>query len=726
MIEHNIDKLIEQMSLKEKVGQICQMVNGYSCYTIEGEEIVFNDEFLRVVDEYGGIGAISGLFRADPWSRRYYGTGITIEMRERAVNKLQEYIVNHTRLGIPALIELEASHGLQALGSVMYPTGLCSAASFNPELYGQIMKNIGDELYISGQHIAFVTMLDLARDPRWGRCEECLGEDPFLASEMVKSAVKAMKSTGIMVCAKHFGASGLCDGGVNTSTINVGKRILDCVFMPTTISAINAGCDFIMIQYNDIDGVPTHTDTELLNGYLRDKIGFNGVLISDGGAIERVAGRLGISNMDAAVLCLKAGIDLSLCDKNCYVELETAVLNGIIDEEYINNACRRVLQKKHQAGLFDKKQFVPYTLNSFNNDKHFEQSAYQMAAESITLIKNDNGILPINNNLKISLIGENCDDIYHILGDYTSERLPCEGASIRKAFEEKFKDRVKFAKGWRYDGVNEFDDAIRIAEDSDVICVSFGGTSRRDFDAKYDSTGAVRGSVSYMDCGEGCDLADLRLPQQQIDILYELKKTKKPIVGIVFMGRAYAIKEIADLCDAVIIGWYPGQEGAYALADILDGTVNPSGRLPITLPTSAGVLPVAYDTLNSIKHYVDYRNVVLYPFGYGLSYSEFTYSNLDVSYDKDLVTVSFIVKNTSQIDGKEIAQMYVKVSGDCVMHRAKELKSFKKVFLKAGQETKITFKLSVDDLGLENPIEPKVQIFIGDSYNTILSTSINL
>lgn len=720
-----VNELLSQMTVREKIGQIAQIAAGYRCYTLTDDGgIAFTDEFKKIVADYGGIGAISGLLRADPWSGHYYGNGITREMRIDAVNKLQTYLEENTRLKIPALIEVEASHGLQSLGSVMYPTGLCSAASFNPELYGEMMECIGDEIALSGNHVAFVTLIDLARDPRWGRSEECLGEDGFLASEMAYAAVNGLKKSGTLACAKHFAGAGVCEGGINCGMIHLGKRELDEIHMAPAKAAIRAGCDLFMVVYNSIDGQPVHSDKKLLTDYLRGKLGFDGVVISDGGGVRSVKSFLGISKKDAAILCLKAGVDLSLADNFCYTELEAALADGEISEEEIDRACRRVLNKKFEAGLFEEKELDKEALNRFCADRHCEKIAYDMAAESVTLLKNNN-ILPLSKDQRIAVIGENANDIYHLLGDYTSERLPQEGTTLLGGLHKNF-ENISYAKGWSFNGDNDFGQAINLAKESDIIVLSLGGTSRRDFEAKYLENGAVTESVNFMDCGEGRQLSSLSLPKQQLELLLELKKLGKPIVSVVIMGRAYVLNEVAQLSDALLIGWYPGQEGGYAIADILAGKINPSGKLSVTLPYSSGVLPVAYNRYTETNGYCDCDNPVLYPFGFGLSYSAFKYKNLTTKFNGKKVDVQFDITNTSDISGKEVAQMYLHLYGDSIKHPLKKLCAFKKVYVPKAETVSVGFSFSVDDIGFVKPISPGVEIYIGHSGENYLYDKIDL
>lgn len=719
-------EITDELTLKEKIGQISQVAAGYRCYTLtEGGDIEFSEEFVNTVKEYGGLGAISGILRADPWSGRYYGTGITLDMREKIANKIQAYIEENTRMKLPVMVEVEASHGLQSLGSVMYPTGLASAASFNPNLYGEMMEAIGQEIEASGNHVAFLTLIDLARDPRWGRCEECLGEDPFLASEMAAAAVTNIKKSNVLACAKHFAAAGACEGGVNCGEIHIGPRELKDLGLPAAKASVDAGCDMIMVAYNSIDGTPVHVDGNMLTNILRGELGFDGIIISDGDAVRSASRNLGLSAQDTAVLCIKAGVDLSLADSHCFTELENAVNTGTLDISYIDKACVKVIEKKLELGLFEKRYIAEGSARAYNEDKHCERIAYKMAAESITMIKNENA-LPISKTTKVALIGENAVDIYHTLGDYTSERLSDEGTTIYNAIKDRFKSTV-FAEGWNYNRESDINEAIKAAEEADVIIFAAGGTSRRDFDAKYLSNGAVSESKSYMDCGEGLDLASIQLHSRQLELLRKLKEVGKPIISVVIMGRAYVLKELEELSDAVLVAWYPGQEGGYAIADIIAGDVNPSGKLSVTLPSHTGVYPVCHDAYPIWRHYFDSAKPILYPFGYGLSYSRFEYSDLETEKTAEGIKVEFNVTNISDIEGKEVVQIYITPSGDSVAHRRNQLKGFSKINLKPNECRRLKFFIAYKEIGFIKPITPRVEISIGpDEYEKFEKLTIEI
>lgn len=725
-------KLVEQMTLREKIGQITQHIDGYNSYYKTSDGIELNKEFKSAINYFGGIGAISGLLRADPWTKKDYGTGIEIHEREESVKKVQDYIKENTRLGIPALIEIEACHGMQALGSVMYPVNCCTGSSFNPELYEEVMEEVGKETVLSGNHVPFVPVIDLARDPRWGRSEECFGEDAFHAACFAKKAMEGLKKSGTLPCAKHFFGTGGTEGGKNAREIPLGMRTLKDFHLQSAKAAVDGGADFIMTAYNSIDGIPCHVNKEILQDILRKELKYEGIILSDGGGVPVLAQMLGVSSEDAAVMALEAGIELSLCDNAGFVHLEEAVLNGKVNEELIDKACCKVIEKKYEAGLFEDKPLMVGGAKEFVEDGHCDKLAYKMAAESIVMLKN-NGICPVDESKKICLLGENADSVYYLLGDYTSGRKSGEGVSVKQAFEETFKN-VSYAKGWSFKKVaGEKEAAMKIAAESDVICLCMGGNSARDFTSVFKSNGAMVNSKSYIDCGEGRDVSDLSLPKTQTELIKELKKLNKPIIAILIQGRAYAIPEVKELADAIMVAWYPGQQGARALADCISGKVNPSGRLSVSIPSESGVLPVCYNTVSGEKTYFNNEETVLYPFGYGMSYSSFKYLDLKVrKINDDNFEAEIYVENTSDICGKETVQLYVHMSGGYTIRPPKELKAFKKIEIKAHEKKKVTFNLKKEDFAVHNAdgdlevLHKNIKIYIGSDSTVDMYEEIRL
>lgn len=736
-------KLLNKLTLREKVAQISQSIDGYRCFERNGEQFELNEELKKFVSDYGAFGALSNILRADPFTRHDYGTGIEPRHRVKVANQIQRYVLEHSRVPIPVLIEVEANHGVHALGSEMYPTNLGMGCMFNPELYGKVMKCVGKEIRLSGNQMGFVTMLDMARDPRWGRTEEFFSEDPYLASLYVENGVKQMKTENVLVCCKHYCATGDGLGGLNAAEVNIGHRELFDIHFPSVIKAVNAGADVFMAAYNTVDGVPCHANEYLLRDILRKRFGFEGIVLSDGFATRRMTEQLGLSMEQGASLSLKAGVDVSLADRGCFIKLVGACENGLVDEEVINQAVLRVLEKKFEIGLFDH----PYleeddSLVKFFSSGVSQKLSYESACESIVMLKN-NGILPLSPKTKIALFGAHASNMYYQLGSYTAFRSKEEMKSIRDALSERF-SQCEFSGGWNFYGdQSDFDNAVSILNNSDVAVVTVGGNSSG-FVGKTtysQKNGAVIASKNFCDCGEGPDVASLRLPGNQVEFIERLSECGKPVIVVEISGRPYEINRVNELADAVLAAWYPGQRGADAIADVLTGKVNPSGKLSVSIPTSSECLPVYYNRIGVIHdgernsdhsiNYYDKAKRILYPFGYGLSYSNFVYEDISVAnIEKNNYKITVKVKNDSSIPGKEAVQLYIHGSGNTVMRRGLELKGVKKLWFEPYETKKITFSLGFEELKIFNTkeeyvVEPgKVQIFVGSNPNLPLTAEI--
>ncbi len=718
--------LLRRMTLEEKVAQMSQTVAGYRCYVRSGEEFTFVDELKDFVKNYGAMGALSNILRSCAWTKKDWGIGVEPHQRVKVANQLQQYVLENSRLGIPVLIQVEANHGLQALGSEIFPTGIGMGSAFNPELYRKIMASIGKETRLSGNHIDFVTMLDMARDPRWGRVEEFFSEDPYLAAQYAANGVAGIKSEGALACCKHFCATGDCFGGINAAEVNIGQRELRDIYLPVAKAAVQNGADVIMAAYNTVDGIPCHANKHLLRDLLRNELGFDGILLSDGWGVERMIRQMGFDLKEGSVLALRSGIDLSLADNGAYLHLiqaakEDPQLIALIDE-----AVTRILAKKYALGLFDD-PFVEDNgaLRQYLASGEQKQLSYQAACESVVMVKNS-GILPMTSQANIALIGENADNLYYMLGDYTSLRKPGEEQSVKEAFCDCFAS-VQYEAGWHFTGGTEeyHARAMEAAEKADVIVVTLGGSSASAIvHTQFDHfTGAAVSSTGFLDCGECHDVASLSLPGDQLALLRKLRTLGKPIVSILIQGRPYLITEVEALSDAVLIAWYPGLQGGRALADILTGRVNPSGKLSVSIPFAEGCVPIYYNRLDDPMSYYYHNHLwTLHPFGYGLSYSTFAYSGLEIRRSApNEFTVSAEIRNTSQRDGYETVQLYIHGSKNSIRRRHLELRGFEKVFLKAGAAKTVTFRLGPEALKIwsaENRYEIEnaaVDVFVGSN-----------
>ncbi len=696
-------ELLAKMTLTEKVGQLAQNFYGFNAYTRnENNEIVLTDEFKAYVQRFGGIGMLNNYFRSDPWCKKNYATGgITVSEREKAYNILQKYIIENTRLGIPVLIEEDAPHGRQVLDSILYPVSLNVGCSFDPILYQEQAKEIGTEAKLGGVYVPYLSVLDMALDPRWGRFEECFSEDPYLASQMSASAVRGMNESENMVCCKHFAAQGGAVGGHNGGVTVIGERELREIHLPAAEAAVKEGCDFIMAAYNEIDGMPCHANGYLLNDILRGEFEFDGVVRSDGCAVSMLSEFCRGDLAQAGAVAVKSGVDCGLWD-DAMTRLVEAVEKGYITEQEIDVAVLRLLEKKFKCGVMDK----PYLDENGASESYVRSGkgqgvAYRMATESLVLLKNEN-TLPLQAEKNVLLVGGNAENVYYMLGDYTSERKA--PVNLKDIFTEH---GASFLQGWTFeDGVTATDEQIENAvKKADVIVFCCGGSSVRDFESKYNAAGAViQASKKYMDCGEGQDLAELKLAPCQIECLKKLAGFGKPIVSVVIAGRAYVLTELAELSTALVWCGYPGQEGAKAVFDTLYGKVNNFGRLSVSFPKSVGQLPIVYNQ-RFFRPYVDIDDKALYPFGYGLSYSEFSYYNFEMEsvslselQQGKSVKVSVKVKNISNRKGKEVVQFYIRRLGGTITHRKKELKGFEKIELQPNEEKRISFFLGKEEL----------------------------
>ena len=719
--------LVGKMTLNEKVGQLAQLFYGFKAYDRDEKgEIILTKEFKAYVQKYGGIGMLNNYFRSDPWSKRGYSTGgITLEEREKAYNVLQRYVVENTRLGIPVLIEEDAPHGRQILDSVLYPVSFNVGCSFNPKLYRRQTEAIGTESRLGGCHLPYLSNLDMSVDPRWGRSEECYTEDPYLASKLSEASVKGMNDAKSMVCCKHFAGQGAAVGGHNGGVSIIGERELREIHLPSTESAVKAGCDFIMAAYNEIDGVLCHGNDYLLKDILRGEMGYDGVVRSDGCAIDALEDMGDGSMANTAAIALNAGVDCGLWDE-AYTYIEDAVNQGYVDESIVNEAVCRLLEKKYKCGLMDN----PYLEENNRSVKYIEsgvgqQIAYEMASESLVLLKNDNKTLPLCDNKKILIIGENLSNIYYSLGDYTSERKS-DILTLEKVFTQ---NGAKYLEGWNFNnGITVTDAELEKAvNETDVVIFGCGGSSMRDFDSDYNDAGAINKAANYMDCGEGSDLASLELKTCQRDLLKKVAAFGKPVISLVIGGRAYVLGEIAESSDALIWCGYPGQEGARAIFDTIYGKCNNFGRLSVSFPKHAGQLPINYNYKKTLN-YVDMDSKSLYPFGYGLSYSEFQYSDfnvktatLDQIKNGEVIEVSFKVKNVSSVTGMAVPQLYIHRKGGTVTHRVKELKGFDKLRLEPCLEQEVKFTLGFEELK-EWSMNKKYELF-GQRINIMVGKS---
>ncbi|MGB8452929.1 MAG: glycoside hydrolase family 3 N-terminal domain-containing protein [Anaerocolumna sp.] len=735
------ENLLSLMTVKEKVGQLNQRLYGFSVYKRMGNEIILTEELKAEVEKFSGLGVLYGLYRADPWSGKDYETGLTGVLAPKAYNIVQKYVLEHSRLGIPMMLSSECPHGHQALEGYLLPVNLSVGASFHPELLKEAYQVCGKQLKEMGVNMALVSVLDILRDPRWGRSEECYSEDPYLASEFAKAAVTGIQDNGISAVAKHFCAQGEGTGGINASAARIGERELREIHLPAAKACAAAGVKGIMAAYNEIDGVPCHGNKKLLTDILRSEMKFKGVIMADGVAIDQLDVMTG-DNVLSGATALKAGVDISLWDRG-FSKLEEAFNCGLISMKDIDNAVLRVLTLKFELGLFDnpyieeKDSWTGYTYRKY-------PEAHRLARESVVLLKNVNHTLPINikNHKTIAVIGPNAAEIYHQLGDYTPPINLDKGITVLKGIKDYIRQskdpvEIKYNRGCGlFQGTEEeIKEAVDLAGSCDCTILVLGGSSSRFGGVDFDINGAAKTDVSInMDCGEGVDSADLRLTGLQNRLAEAVYSTGKPVISVLIQGRPYSVTDVVKHSDAVLCAFYPGMTGGQAIAEILFGEVCPSGHLPVSIPRHVGQIPVYYNYKNSYAgmNYYDLEKTPLYSFGYGLSYTEFDYRDIAMEYipleavQKDSgektgqnsetnektyrisaydlqhgeIVINLIIANSGEYDGYSVPQLYIKDIQASTIRRVRELKAFHKVWVPKGETRSCTLRINEEKLSI--------------------------
>ncbi len=724
--------LVKRMTLEEKLGQLlCPL--GWPMYEkVSDTEVTISDTYRDFIQNQHG-GMLWATFRADPWTRKTLETGLNPQLSAQAYNALQHYAMDSTRLGIPIILAEEAPHGHMAIGTTVFPTSIGLAATWDTALVEEVGAVIGSELTAQGGTIGYGPVIDLSREPRWSRVEETYGEDMFLTSEMASAMVRGTSGKGVISTLKHFVAYGIPEGGHNGSPSHIGLRDLEENVLPTFKAAIDNGALSVMTSYNTIDGIPTTCNKDLLTGVLRDRWNFQGFVVSDLESIDGIYGshRVASSKQEAGEMAIEAGVDVDL-GANCFSLLKESVESGRVSMKTIDRAVMRVLLRKFEAGLFDNPYLPEGSASDVRSAKNVEVAA-QAARESATLLKN-NGVLPLKEGTRIALVGPNADNMYNQLGDYTAPQDPAHIITMREGLEEAGA-RVTYVKGCaiRDTRKSQIEEAVRAARQADVVVAVVGGSSARDFRTKYIDTGAAvvdENSVSDMEAGEGFDRSTLDLLGLQQPLLEALKATGKPLVVVYIEGRPLNKNWAADKADALLTLWYPGGEGGKALADVLLGRYNPAGRLAVSVPRSVGQLPVYYNRKVPFSHdYVEESAEPLFPFGYGLSYTTFEYSDLQASAEK--VTVK--VTNTGERDGDEVVQVYIRDLVASTARPRKQLCAFSRVHVKAGETATVELPLRRSAFELVNPamervVEPgEFEIQVGASSQDIrLSETIAL
>ena len=682
-IENKVEALLQKMTMEEKLGQMNQLSP-------------WDFEELAARVRKGEVGSILNVVNPEE------------------INKIQKIAVEESRLGIPILVSRDVIHGYKTI----FPIPLGQAATFNPQIAEDGARVAAIEASADGIRWTFAPMIDISRDPRWGRIAESCGEDPYLSSVMGAAMIKGYQGdslndpTAIAACAKHFVAYGAAEGGKDYNSTFIPERVLRNVYLPPFKAAVEAGCATFMTSFNDNDGVPSTANKFVLKDVLRDEWKYDGMVVTDwASAAEMINHGFCVDGKDAAEKSVNAGVDMEMVSETFIKNLKQSVAEKKVSMETIDNAVRNILRLKFRLGLFENPYVVtPQTVKYA--DAHL-QIAKTAAEQSVILLKNDAQTLPFTDKVKtVAVVGPMADAPYEQMGTWVFDGEKEHTQTPLKAIREMYGDKVNviFEQGLAYSrdkNVSGIAKAVNAARRADVVVCFVGEES--------------------ILSGEAHSLANLDLQGAQSQLIKSLAATGKPVVTVVMAGRQLTISDEVEVSDAVLYSFHPGTMGGPAIADILFGKVNPSGKTPVTFPRMTGQAPIYYAHNNTGRpanptemlideipveagqtsvgcrsFYLDAGNSPLFPFGYGLSYTNFEYSDLKLASDKltvdGEVNVSVNLKNAGKYDGTEVVQLYVQDKVGSVTRPVKELKAFQRVELKAGESKTVTFTLPVSDL----------------------------
>ncbi len=709
-----VEALIAAMSIDEKLGQLTQRPGGMR--TDDNPEVAHakREDLKREVRE-GKVGSFLGAFGAE------------------YINDLQRVAVEESKHGIPLIIGNDIIHGCRTI----FPIPLAEAASWDPALVERSAHIAAVEAAAMGTHWTFAPMVDICRDPRWGRVAEGNGEDPYLGSIIAAARVRGFQgddlkaSDSLLACAKHFAAYGAPEGGRDYNTVDISMATLFEVHLPPFRAAVDAGVGTMMSAFNEINGVPATANRFIMTEVLRSQWGFDGFVVSDWTAVtELVAHGYARDDAHAAALAIDAGVDMDMTSQAYRTHLAKAIDDGHLDIRTIDDAVRRVLKTKESIGLFDD----PYTDPELHKkvilcDEH-RGVARESARRSMVLLKNDGNVLPLKPGIKkIALIGPLADNQRDMLGTWAAIGKAEDVVTIRTGMGAAVGDEVaiNFEIGCQIEGgdVAGIQKAVEVARASDMAIVVVGETAGMS--------------------GEASCRSNIDLPGHQLELVKAIHATGKPMVVLVASGRPLAIPWVAEHVPTIVQIWHPGVEAGHAVADVLFGKVNPSAKLPITIPRNVGQVPIYYahkqtgrppsDSFFTSK-YSDVPWTPLYPFGFGLSYTKFGYSKMKLSQVKmkpgESITASATITNTGDVAGEEIVQLYIRDLVGSRTRPVKQLRGFKRVSLAPGESKTITFTLTESDLAywdsnFEFKAEPgKFVVSIGPNSVDGMSTDFEL
>jgi beta-glucosidase len=716
-VNERVADLLSRMTVEEKTGQLLQPEGGWQSYTRNGDDISITPEWEKKIVEQG-IGALYGLHRADPWTQVTLEKGLHPRHSAKASNLAQRLAVEKTRLGIPMLLSEEAPHGHQAIGATIFPCGISLGQSWDPALIRKVGAIIGSEVASRGGHLSYGPICDLALEPRWSRCEESFGEDPFHAGILAAAMVHGVQDDGgmgrVRCTLKHYIGYGATQGGRNGSAAHFGVRELQSVYLPPFAAAINAGAGSLMASYNAVDGEPVIGSYRLMTEVLRDELGFKGIVVGDGHAAENLYNTYRATPTGPAAIAeaVRCGTDLSLWDIAAEY-LTEEVTSGRMEMIDLDRAVGRILEMKFELGLFENPYIDEKLPEKIVCSPSHREVALEAARAGLVLLKNEKSILPLSANIKkLAVIGPNADAMYNQLGDYTAPQPEGIASTPLSALREMLPDcEITNARGC---GINTPDTsgifaAVAAAQTAGICIAVIGGSSARDFNACFSVTGAVditNAGDFEMDSGEGADRCTLGLRGAQQEMLEAIHAAGVPIIAILIKGRPMALPWLKEHAAAIIDAGYPGMEGGTAIAEAIIGAYNPGGRLAMTAPTEVGTLPVYYHHQEvGWNSYLESDGKALWRFGDGMSYTQFDYLDCklcgsDKIAPKNGITLSITVKNTGELAGDEVIQVYVRQEQAPFSRPAYTLQAFTRVNLQAGETKTVELTLNPEAFAL--------------------------
>ncbi|WP_283153493.1 beta-glucosidase BglX [Guptibacillus hwajinpoensis] len=684
MKPNELKNLLSQMTIHEKTAQLMQLATPFFKGAKEAGEITGPLEQLNLDEE----------------QVRHSGSVLGASGAEN-IRNIQKTYLEESRLGIPLLFMSDIVHGYKTI----FPVPLAIGCSWDLNLAEESAKVAAREAGVSGIHVTFAPMVDLVRDPRWGRVMESTGEDPHLNSEYARAFVRGFQGEDlrndaerVAACVKHFAAYGAVEGGRDYNYVDLSERELRENYLPAYKAALDEGCEMVMTAFNTVDGIPASGNKRLMRDLLRKEWGFDGVVISDWGAVkELIPHGVAEDEREAALKSIAAGVDIEMMTSTYVHHLPQLVEEGAIDEKVIDEAVLRILELKEKLGLFEN----PFRGADVEREREVvlceenRHVARKLAQKSSVLLKNDS-VLPLKKEQKVALIGP-FGESNDILGPWSWLGSGDDAILLKEGLLSKIDSSfLQVAKGCDIEtGTKEaLDKAIEVANGADVILLALGEDS--------DMSGEA-----------GCR-SDIRLPKVQLELIAEMKKLNKPIVAVLFNGRPLDLHGVVEEADALLEAWYPGTEGGAAVADLLYGDANPSGRLAMSFPHSVGQVPVYYNHFNTgrpkdapdaqvryVSQYLDIPNEPVFPFGFGLSYTDFTYRNATLSdsiMSEDDLVVHVTVENVGSYEGEEVVQLYVRDIAGEVVRPMKELKDFKKITLQPGETKEVVFTITETQL----------------------------